>query len=118
LFNQVKTVEPESLDYFYQVLVKIGRYIRPSQEDCEPLMQYAFNCVTQSNSKHARAERHRILSEILLNRSAEPNATQRTLLEFFRMTDKQTVQLSGYLTLDFSSIKDPHQEEFGLGNAL
>jgi hypothetical protein len=111
-------VEAETLDYFYQVLVKVGRFIRPSQEDCEPLMQYAFNCVTQSNSKHARAERHRILSDILLNRGAEPNATQRALLDFFHMTDKQTVQLSGYLTFDFGSIKDPHQEEFGLDDAL
>lgn len=117
-FHQVKDLEKDTLDYFYQVLVKVGRFIRPSQEDCEPLMQYALNCVTQSNSKNARAERHRILSEILLNKSMEPNATQRALLEFFHMTEKQTVQLSGYLTLEFSSIKDPHQEEFGLGDAL
>lgn len=118
LFNQVKDLETSTLDYFYQVLVKIGRFIRPSQEDCEPLMQYAFNCVTQSNSKNARAERHRILSDILLNRDAEPNNTQKALLDFFRMTEKQTVQLSGFLTLEFGSIKDPHQEEFGLGDAL
>lgn len=118
LFNLVKDVEAETLDYFYQVLVKIGRYVRPSQEDCEPLMQYAYNCVTQSNSKHARTERHKILSEILLNRGRELNATQRALLDFFHMTEEQTVQLSGYLTLDFSSIKDPHQGEFGLDDAI
>jgi hypothetical protein len=118
LFNQLRSVDPHTLDYFYQVLVKIGRFIRPSQEDCEPLMQYAYNCVTQSNSKNARSERHRILSEILLNRGTEPNATQRALLDFFRMSENQTVQLSGYLTLEFGSIKDPHQDEFGLDNAL
>lgn len=117
-FSQIKDLEKETLAYFYQVLIKIGRFIRPSQEDCEPLMQYAFNCVTQSNSKNARTERHRILSEILLNRGTEPNPTQKALLDFFHMTDKQTVQLSEYLTLEFSSIKDPHQEEFGLGDAL
>ena len=114
LFNSIKATETETLDYFYQILLKIGRYIRPSQEDCVPLMQYALNCVTQSNSKGARLERHRILSEILLNRGTEPNETQRALLQFFKMDEKQTVQLSGYLTLEFSSIKDPHQEEFGL----
>jgi len=73
----------EVLEYFYEVLVKIGPFIRPSREDCEPLMQYAFNCVTQSNSKTARQGRNEFLENLLLNRTSEPNEIQVQIIKFF-----------------------------------
>ncbi|WP_319502223.1 DUF262 domain-containing protein [uncultured Draconibacterium sp.] len=53
--------------YCYQVLIKIDPKISPSNEDCFAFQNYAFNCVTQSNSKKAREERLRFFEEILLN---------------------------------------------------
>ena len=50
----IREVEAPTIETLYRVLVKVGPHIRPSQTECEPLKEYAFNCVTQSNSKAAR----------------------------------------------------------------
>lgn len=104
------SIEPHILDYFYKVLLKIGPYIRPSQEECEPLMNYAFHCVTQSNSKHARMERYRFFVELLLNVTDKANDVQRQLISFFRMDDMPTVKLSKFTTLNIDKIEDPYQD--------
>jgi hypothetical protein len=103
---------PEVLDYFYQVLTKIGPFIRPSQEDCEPLMQYAYHCVTQSNSKGARQARHELLENLLLNRKPEPNQTQLHIITFLSMCPPYLRQVGKYHTLNCESIKQPEQIEF------
>lgn len=102
------------LIYFYKLLLKISPYIRPSQEDCDPLMNYALNCVTQSNSKRAREQRHLFLINLLLNTSKEPNDTQKEIIRFFKMSNSDIVRISDYTTLSIDAIHDPYQGELPL----
>lgn len=104
-------IESEDLAYFYQLLIKIGPYIRPSQERCEPLMIYALNCVTQSNSKKARQDRLAFFESLLLNQATEPNPVQEALLRFFKLTTSSLVRMSGYTTLRWEDLRDPDQGE-------
>ena len=112
LFYTIRTCKQKVLDDLYRILVKIGPYIRPSQEECEPLKEYAYHCVTQSNSKLARQARHDILANILLNRKSDPNPTQIALLRFFDLSKAKLVQIPPFWTLDASAIRDPHNHEF------
>jgi len=107
----------DNLDYFYRLLLKLAPYIRPSQEECDPLMDYALNCVTQSNSKHAREARHHVLVNLLLNETTKPNDIQRQIMAFFRMNDAHLVSISSYATLSLAAIHDPFQAELPLGEA-
>lgn len=102
------------LNYFYKLLLKLAPYIRPSQEECDPLMNYALNCVTQSNSKNAREGRHLFLVNLLLNEKTKPNDIQRQIMSFFRMIDADLVRISSYTTLSVSAINDPYQSELPL----
>jgi hypothetical protein len=104
----------EVLEYFYQVLVKIGPFIRPSQEECEPLMQYAFHCVTQSNSKAARLARNSFLENLLLNRISEPNDVQGEVAKFFAMSPPLLRQVGVYHTLNCATIVYPEQTELSV----
>ena len=56
------------LEKQYEFLAFIDKngYIRPTNEDCETLKEYAYHCVTQSNSKLARITRQSILEDILV----------------------------------------------------
>lgn len=96
---------------FYRILIKVGHYIRPSQDRCEPLKLYALNCVTQSNSKKARTERLNFFESLLMNRTTVPNDVQRSLMEFFHLNEAGLATVSGFLTIDPSSIRDPDQYE-------
>ena len=71
-----------ALAYFYRVFLRLSPHIRPSQEECDPLMDYAVNCVTQSNSKTARETRNMLFTELFLNVENEPNATQAAIAEY------------------------------------
>ena len=104
-------IERGDLDYFYQLLVKIGPYIRPSQERCEPLMIYALNCVTQSNSKKARQDRLSFFESLLLNPASEPNPVQEALLQFFKLNSSSLVRMSSHTTLRWEDLRDPDQGE-------
>lgn len=68
-----------ALGYFYRVFLRLAPHIRPSQEECDPLMEYAVNCVTQSNSKKAREARNKLFIELFLNSGGEPNPTQNAI---------------------------------------
>lgn len=52
----------------YRLVVFLDKkgYIRPTNEECDILKEYAYHCVTQSNSKHAREQRLLILEDILI----------------------------------------------------
>ncbi len=112
LFLTIRETEQAILDRLYQVLVKIGPYIRPSQENCDPLREYAHHCVTQSNSKAARLARHQILIELLLNREDHPTPTQEAVLRCFAMDPKQMIKVGKFLTFDPHLIRDPDHYEF------
>lgn len=99
------------LDHFYKVLVKIGPHIRPSQTECEPLKDYAYHCVTQSNSKISRQARHDILTELLLNKNNNPSPTQEAVLNYFRLSRSNLVKIGKFWTLNPSQLHDPHNYE-------
>jgi len=104
-------IEQPTIDYFYNILVRIGPYIRPSQDRCEPLMTYALNCVTQSNSKKAREDRLSFFESLLVNRTANPNGVQTAILEFFRLSTRSITNVGGCNTIRWEDIRDPDQCE-------
>ena len=57
--------------YKFLVFVDDNEYIRPTNEECETFKEYAYHCVTQSNSKTARSIRLNILEEILIVKDIE-----------------------------------------------
>jgi hypothetical protein len=101
-------------EHFYRVLWRVGPHIRPSQEFCEPLRNYAYNCVTQSNSRNARQARHDFLKELFLNTCAKPTATQEALIRFFHIPAPPLTNVAGFWTLPPEHIADPHNLELEL----
>lgn len=86
LFGLIKRIKAEDLENIFEIyktLIKISKGISPSNDDCEILQDYAFNCITQSNSKKARLKRINILEKILLNEENKPNKEQKAVAKFF-----------------------------------
>lgn len=52
--------------YRFVVFLDKKGYIRPTNEECDTLQEYARHCVTQSNSKYAREQRLEIMEDILI----------------------------------------------------
>ena len=94
----------EILLYYYKLLIEIGPYIKPSQEECEPFKNYALHCVSQSNSKNARSERKKILEAIFLNDDTHPNDIQRNILKFFKMKNTDVITKAGQLTINLDTL--------------
>jgi hypothetical protein len=109
-------VETATFETLYRILVKIGPHIRPSQTECEPLKEYAFNCVTQSNSKAARQTRHDILTSLLLNQNRKSTAVQDAVLDYFHLKASDLFKVEKYLTLNPASLRDPHNLELDFDN--
>jgi uncharacterized protein with ParB-like and HNH nuclease domain len=80
--SKYKNVDIEVLKYQYKILLLIEQYIKPTQDECEPLKNYALNCVTQSNSKAARENRLAIMTNLLANKSIAGNSDLLEVLEF------------------------------------
>lgn len=117
LFNfyfSIRNAPAQAHEHFYRVLCKVGPYIRPSQQACEPLRDYAYNCVTQSNSRNARQARHDFLKELLLNREERPTSTQEAVIRFFHIPEPSLVEVGGFWTLPPQQIADPHNLELEL----
>lgn len=93
-------LQDETLKHFYRVLAWIGPHITPSNENCIPLQEYAFACVSQSNSEDARQSRLRFFKNLLLNPSPQPNETQRLILQYFQLANTPLVNLENYHTLN------------------
>jgi len=99
------------LDYFYRLLVLIGSDIKPTQEHCEALKEYARNCVTQSNSKMARDSRLRFFQDLLMNKTNKPNETQKQLSKFYNLENFALKKLNSYYTLNLQTISEMKQTE-------
>lgn len=102
------TVDLTVFKSYYKLLLFLAPHISPSREDCEPLLDYALNCVTQSNSKHAREKRYDFFVNLLLNPGVKPNDTQTKILEYLSPTTKELVKIGDYYTLDLEKL--PHEE--------
>jgi hypothetical protein len=88
--NENLDEEYQLLEYQYRILIILdgvdneGRqFIRPSNDDCQSLKEYANNCITQSNSKIAREKRLNFFNSILKNISPEPNDVLFDILRYF-----------------------------------
>lgn len=62
--------------YAYSTLVILDPHISPSKEECEPLMNYALNCVSQSNSRAAREARDSLFRALFENHEPQLNPIQ------------------------------------------
>lgn len=99
------TLPDAALEHFYRIFLKLSSHIRPSQEDCDPLMEYAINCVTQSNSKKAREGRNKLFEELFLNSMKQPNATQKVIAEYFHLTDNDYEQIGTSLVFSLRALE-------------
>lgn len=106
----------EISQYQYRILLvldgndKDGRqFIRPSNDDCESLKQYANNCITQSNSKNARESRLNFFNSILKNADKKPNDILIDVLNYLtNVFGKDKIQLksvSKYFLLDVEALQ-------------
>jgi hypothetical protein len=86
-----ENIESDSaiLEYQYGILLvldgkdKEGRQlIRPSNDECPALKEYANNCITQSNSKLAREKRMIFFRSVLLNHSPQGNEILGDILRY------------------------------------
>ncbi len=100
------------LIHFYRLLVLIGSDIKPTQEKCEPLREYARNCVTQSNSKTARENRLLFFQLLLTNTVNKPNKVQEQIMEFYGFKDKKLMNINTFFTLSIKSISNQKNIEF------
>ncbi len=113
-YSSGREISSAAQEHFYRLLCRIGPHIRPSQEFCEPLRDYAYNCVTQSNSRNARQARHEFLTELLLNKGSSPTPTQEALIRFFHVPTPPLTKVDGFWTLAPEHISDPHNLELEL----
>lgn len=105
--NNLDIFDVDIFKYYYRLILKIAPHISPSLEECEPLMNYALNCVSQSNSKSARDFRYEFFVNLFLNPSPVPNPVQSQVIIFLKpsQTTKETLKKVGnYFTLDVEAL--------------
>lgn len=107
--NQRKTLRIEAFIKFYKLLVVIGEDILPSNSECAAMQDYAFNCISQSNSTEARKERLHFFTELLTNESEELNDIQQDVLDYYKLEYK-AIQVEGYTTLNYEDINSTQSE--------
>src|SRR6185503_16039165 len=97
-------INQEDLLTLDKVLILIGPDIKPSQNNCIPLKEYAINCVTQSNSKNARENRVEFFNQLLLNKTQKTNQTQKQIMAFYGLANDATMKVADNLTIDFNAL--------------
>ncbi len=105
-------INTDTLIYFYKILVIIGPDIKPSQEDCKPLMEYARNCVTQSNSKVAREKRLNFFNNLFLNTSKSPNETQNQIINFYEKYNPNFKEIDIFYTINVDTLNNVKKVDF------
>jgi len=94
----------EDLKYYYRILIEIAPHIKPTQEKCNVLKEYALNCVSQSNSEIARTKRADFFNSLFLNPENNANVVQKQLLDFYEVKDPQLFEISGSWTINVDSL--------------
>jgi len=104
----------EILENQYKVLVFLdgkdadGRqYIRPTNEDCWPLKEYALNCVSQSNSKNARDKRLAFFNSVLKNADLNQNEVLIDIINYYDDVydlELETKEIGQYELLDVEKL--------------
>ncbi len=100
--------------YQYRILLILdgedldGRQlIRPSNDQCESLREYANNCVTQSNSKNAREKRLYFFNSILKNTDVTNNEVLSDVLKYLSSIYENKIklkQIESFELLDVDAI--------------
>lgn len=94
------------LKYQYSILLFFdqNKFITPSNEECEPLKNYAINCVSQSNSKNARNSRLEFFKHLLLNKDVENNEPLKDIQAFlesrYNISSLKWTNIDGYQLID------------------
>lgn len=96
----------ELIIHIYMTLIFLGNDIVPSNEECEPLQQYAFHCVSQSNSKQARESRYQILNKLFLNVFPERSNELDDVMYFYGLSEEDLVDVCGFSMLNLDTLKD------------
>ncbi|HEA29568.1 MAG TPA: DUF262 domain-containing protein [Leeuwenhoekiella sp.] len=115
--NENMDLEDDIMLYQYRILLLLNKedsdgrqFIRPSNEDCAPLKEYAINCVSQSNSKAARHKRLDFFNSILKNRDLNKNETLKEVLVFLsNIYDPSGIgikKINGYELIDLELLLD------------
>ena len=97
-------IDTAVLDYIYRLLLQLEKGIRPSKSACLPLADYAFNCVSQSNSSKARQSRLEILNALFLNESDKPTQSQNEVKEYYPDDGQYFIKMGKYLMLNLEVI--------------
>jgi uncharacterized protein with ParB-like and HNH nuclease domain len=119
LFSFISENEKEELEilkYQYEILLLLNRqdndglqFIRPTNENCNPLKDYATNCVSQSNSKKARQWRLDFFNSILKNKSIDLNGVlndvMRYLSSVYGPESIKTITKGDYCLIDINYLK-------------
>lgn len=107
--NTHKDVSEEVLKYQYGILIWLDskEIIRPSNEDCDILYNYAINCVSQSNSKNARKKRLDIFNTILCHKKDDFVAEYVQMINYLDKTFANISQkkIGDYYLLDVPQLK-------------
>ncbi len=103
----------KTLEYQYKTLLILdgkdgdGRqFIRPTNEECKSFADYAYYCVTQSNSKVARDSRLLFFNSILKNKDLENNPILTNVVDYFEDELDLTIdfkEIEGYQLIDINS---------------
>ena len=98
-------MSPKGFQSCYKIMLAIAPHIRPTQEHCEPLRDYARNCVSQSNSKKARMERSAFFNALMRNPKHTPNDTQKAVADFLKL-GSDLCEIEGAWAIDIAPIEE------------
>lgn len=105
------TLQQSTFNYFYSILIKIELDVSPTNEKCEALQNYAYKCVSQSNSKSARQDRLNFFNLLFLNTSPIPNAIQKELIKYYVLPKNGFKKVDKFYTLDSELIQSKFIDE-------
>ena len=94
-----------SEQYRFLVFIDEHGYIRPTNDDCETFKEYAYHCVTQSNSKLARLTRLSILEDLLIVKNKEEKSPRLSdVCEYlegeYDIDELSLIDIEGYKIID------------------
>ena len=105
--NAHASLSVDTFERYYDALLTIAPHVRPSQDRCDPLRDYARNCVSQSHSESARRERSAFFRQLLRNDTATPNPVQSQIIQFLELPDA-LIEMEGAWTIDCAPV---HEED-------
>jgi hypothetical protein len=119
LFSFIKShpdIDEKSLLYMYEILIRVDTQITPSNENCFAFQKYAFNCVSQSNSKKARDARLAFFEELLLNTKNDyPEGSSTDILNdfheiliYYNLGNKDLVSVNKWNLLPKDKLQTSH----------